>query len=296
VNLFGLSPGELILIALVAMIVLGPEKLPETAASVGRWIREFRRVTQELTQQFADDNPFTEIQRALSLTDEPVAVAAVPEPAPLETSNAEYNVGHASADLQTVGIPATSNGVVARSPRRSDYFDHPTYYSAIDDAWTHGGLNGYHKQGPGSELLRLPISDEWAHGVPIPLPRVELPETVTVDDVPSIAISDGVVEKPLDTILETTSEVNSDAIEPGPLDVAIEAASAPIDDSPSTTELSVESPPLAEELVDAREGNVKSNGHVESTALDGPIVDASSESDSAVPESAIAGQTEESRS
>ena len=77
-NLFGLSPGELILIALVAMIVLGPEKLPETAASVGRWIREFRRVTQELTEQFADESLYGNPAGTV-MTNEPVAVAAVPE-------------------------------------------------------------------------------------------------------------------------------------------------------------------------------------------------------------------------
>ncbi|HET9614746.1 MAG TPA: twin-arginine translocase TatA/TatE family subunit [Candidatus Limnocylindrales bacterium] len=39
----GLSPAHLILILVVALLVIGPGKLPETGAAVGRAMREFRR-------------------------------------------------------------------------------------------------------------------------------------------------------------------------------------------------------------------------------------------------------------
>ncbi len=39
----GLSPGHLIFILIVAVLVIGPGKLPETAAAVGRAVREFRQ-------------------------------------------------------------------------------------------------------------------------------------------------------------------------------------------------------------------------------------------------------------
>jgi len=38
----GLSPTHLILILAVAMIVVGPGKLPEAGAALGRALREFR--------------------------------------------------------------------------------------------------------------------------------------------------------------------------------------------------------------------------------------------------------------
>jgi sec-independent protein translocase protein TatA len=38
----GLSPLHLIVILVVALIVLGPGKLPETGAALGRAVREFR--------------------------------------------------------------------------------------------------------------------------------------------------------------------------------------------------------------------------------------------------------------
>ena len=38
----GLSPAHLIVVLVVAILVLGPGKLPETGAALGKAIREFR--------------------------------------------------------------------------------------------------------------------------------------------------------------------------------------------------------------------------------------------------------------
>ena len=38
----GLTPTHLILILVVALLVIGPAKLPETGATLGRALREFR--------------------------------------------------------------------------------------------------------------------------------------------------------------------------------------------------------------------------------------------------------------
>ena len=40
--MFNISPLELMVIAVIALIVLGPQRLPEMARSVGRGMREFR--------------------------------------------------------------------------------------------------------------------------------------------------------------------------------------------------------------------------------------------------------------
>jgi len=53
---------ELILILGLALIVLGPKKLPELAKTLGKGLAEFRRATEELKDEFrkveADlDNP-----------------------------------------------------------------------------------------------------------------------------------------------------------------------------------------------------------------------------------------------
>jgi TatA/E family protein of Tat protein translocase len=51
-NILGVGPMELALIVVIAVIVLGPEKLPEFMATIGRVYSEFRRATSQLTDDF----------------------------------------------------------------------------------------------------------------------------------------------------------------------------------------------------------------------------------------------------
>jgi Tat protein translocase TatB subunit len=46
--MFGLGIWEIVVILAVALIVLGPTKLPDVARQIGRLMREFRRATNEL--------------------------------------------------------------------------------------------------------------------------------------------------------------------------------------------------------------------------------------------------------
>ena len=46
--MFGIDMPELIIILAVALLVLGPKKLPEIARSLGRGMAEFRRASSEL--------------------------------------------------------------------------------------------------------------------------------------------------------------------------------------------------------------------------------------------------------
>lgn len=57
-----IGPLELILILVVALLVFGPRRLPEVGRSVGRGLREFRRASSELREEF---------ERTTSLEDEP---------------------------------------------------------------------------------------------------------------------------------------------------------------------------------------------------------------------------------
>jgi len=50
--MFGIGGQELILILLVALIVMGPKKLPDLAKSLGRAIGEFQRATTDLKRDF----------------------------------------------------------------------------------------------------------------------------------------------------------------------------------------------------------------------------------------------------
>lgn len=47
--MFGIGIQELILILVVALIVFGPKQLPEVAKSIGRGIREIKKITSEFS-------------------------------------------------------------------------------------------------------------------------------------------------------------------------------------------------------------------------------------------------------
>lgn len=47
----GLLSAKFLVVLVIALIVLGPEKLPETARTVGRWVSELRRITTGFTEE-----------------------------------------------------------------------------------------------------------------------------------------------------------------------------------------------------------------------------------------------------
>ena len=51
-SIFGMGPGEIFLILVVALVVFGPDRLPDVMRQVGKTVREFRRVTSSLTAEF----------------------------------------------------------------------------------------------------------------------------------------------------------------------------------------------------------------------------------------------------
>lgn len=58
--MFGIGIQELLLIFVVAMIVLGPKKLPELAKTLGKAAREFKNASNDLKQAIGlDDDPET---------------------------------------------------------------------------------------------------------------------------------------------------------------------------------------------------------------------------------------------
>ena len=49
--MFGIGVPELLVIMVVALIVLGPKRLPEVAKALGKAFAEFRRATSDLSEE-----------------------------------------------------------------------------------------------------------------------------------------------------------------------------------------------------------------------------------------------------
>jgi sec-independent protein translocase protein TatA len=52
---FGLQPTHLIIIAIVALIIFGPSRLPEIGRAMGKTLKEFQSATREATQGFSEE-------------------------------------------------------------------------------------------------------------------------------------------------------------------------------------------------------------------------------------------------
>ncbi len=60
--MFGIGMPEMILILAVALIVIGPKKLPDLAKSLGRALGEFKKATNELKDSFQIDDELKSVK------------------------------------------------------------------------------------------------------------------------------------------------------------------------------------------------------------------------------------------
>lgn len=82
--MFGIGPGELAVIAGVALLVVGPKKLPELARAFGKSISEFKKGTREMTDSVKRElDAADEAARAEAAAAQPSA-AAQPKDQPSE--------------------------------------------------------------------------------------------------------------------------------------------------------------------------------------------------------------------
>jgi sec-independent protein translocase protein TatB len=66
--MFNIGPGELLAICAVALIVLGPDRLPQALRTVGRVIGELRRISggfQDELRRAVDDAESAEVERSI---------------------------------------------------------------------------------------------------------------------------------------------------------------------------------------------------------------------------------------
>jgi sec-independent protein translocase protein TatB len=87
----GLSPMHLLVIAVVALVVLGPDKLPDAARQAGRFVAQAREFSAGLTAQ---------IERSMAVDDQSSASAttgAPPEADPEDADRARARPAPAAA-------------------------------------------------------------------------------------------------------------------------------------------------------------------------------------------------------
>ncbi|WP_308387650.1 Sec-independent protein translocase protein TatB [Acidithiobacillus sp. AMEEHan] len=120
--MFDFSFGELALLAVIALLVVGPEKLPELARTAGKWVGYFRRtvnnVRSEVEQQLLLDEMRKEAEKLKGFANEPLQEvekfkASIEEPLlaegnPIETGTQLGSSGSGGEPEVTLPPPSSS--------------------------------------------------------------------------------------------------------------------------------------------------------------------------------------------
>lgn len=93
--MFGLGMPELLVILAVALIVIGPKRLPDIARALGKGMREFRKATNEIKQNIdfdpRDYDPRTALKNITSPPAEPAPQSKETAPGEPEPENPQQS-------------------------------------------------------------------------------------------------------------------------------------------------------------------------------------------------------------
>lgn len=97
--MFGIGMPEMLLILAIALIVIGPKKLPDLAKSLGRAFGEFKRATSELKESINIDDDLHDVKRTFDDIDAGVRKSVDLSGAPnTDTASADSESGRNAKD------------------------------------------------------------------------------------------------------------------------------------------------------------------------------------------------------
>lgn len=104
--MFEVGFSELLLIMALALVVLGPEKLPKVVSQVGRWMGRARSMARQFREQLEDEATLTPTtRRNTTATPEPAGTATAVSPAAAATT---ASPGFSDADSEAAVLPPES--------------------------------------------------------------------------------------------------------------------------------------------------------------------------------------------
>jgi TatA/E family protein of Tat protein translocase len=135
--MFNIGLPELLIIVAIALIVFGPNKLPELAKALGKAMREFKKATDEVKESFeaetkdleelkstlTQENFLSDLAEEITTSTEPTAetTAAAEGSVPLEATTEALTKSGASGPAQThpqeVASVLTEGEKVAEEPK-----------------------------------------------------------------------------------------------------------------------------------------------------------------------------------
>jgi len=114
--MFGMGMPEILLILAIALIVIGPKKLPDLAKSLGRAMNEFKHAANEFKDSMDIDNDIKEVKKSFDDVEAELkkknAVELKPKKTPLENAGAPAT----ESELSTKPVETASEAESEASP------------------------------------------------------------------------------------------------------------------------------------------------------------------------------------
>lgn len=111
--MFGLGFGEIVIIAILALVLLGPDRLPEALKTAGKTIKDLKKATDGLKEQVEREMYTVEksIQKAIDVPDVPPVAqqamqATVRTPVQAPVASADNIPGLDAALIEPLAAPA----------------------------------------------------------------------------------------------------------------------------------------------------------------------------------------------
>ena len=98
--MFGIGMPELLLILAIALIVVGPKKLPELARALGRGIAEFKKATNELKESLETNADFSDLKKSFDGIQDSVIDATTPPDSVEELAAVQHDPASTDADQE----------------------------------------------------------------------------------------------------------------------------------------------------------------------------------------------------
>jgi TatA/E family protein of Tat protein translocase len=101
-NFLGIGPAELIFILVIALIVFGPKRLPEIGRTLGKTMREFRNLSEDLTSQLREELETASEEMEAVSADVKDTFAAASEEMEAVSADMKGTLAAASEEMQAV--------------------------------------------------------------------------------------------------------------------------------------------------------------------------------------------------
>jgi sec-independent protein translocase protein TatB len=144
--MFDIGFSEVLLIFVIALVVLGPEKLPRLASQVGRWIGRARAMARQFREQLEEEVNLEEVRKAQQEAKKSAPAAAASPPVPATQIESQAQPG---AQPEAQQAPVTFEPI-HRDPDpvdfRADTFSHAAEVPvpAVPDSAPAASTNGAH--------------------------------------------------------------------------------------------------------------------------------------------------------